>query len=94
MRTRLLILGGSALFGVFLLAAMLFGDDAVKATGLAIRSFVGLWFFAMLANLWLILIEEGPGHSFKEVFPGFLMVLAVPITVALMVPWDQLALSY
>jgi hypothetical protein len=91
MRTKLLVAGGSALFGLFLVAAMIFGDSIVDPIGFAVRNFVGIWVVAAFANLWFALMEMGPGHSFRDEFPRFLAVLAVPITIALVVPWEQMA---
>lgn len=93
MRTTLLIAGGSILFGFFLLVAQIFGDDIVDPTGLAIKAFVGIWLFAAFANLWLGLMESGPGHSFMEEFPSFLAVLSVPVALAVMFPWRLLMIG-
>lgn len=87
MRTIIFIAGGSILFGFFLLAARVFGDDIMDPTGFAIRTFIGLWLVAAFANLWLGLMESGPGHSFMEEFPSFLAVFSVPVAIAVMFPW-------
>jgi hypothetical protein len=93
MRTTLLIAGGSILFGFFLLLADVFGDGIMDPAGFAIKTFVGLWLFAASANLWLGLMEAGPGHSFMEEFPRFLAVLSVPIALAVMFPWHLMIIG-
>jgi hypothetical protein len=89
MRPIPLIAIGIVMFALFLIAGQIYANDVIVSTSFAIRTFVGLWLFAALANLWLGLTQSGPGHSFKEEFPRFVAVLSVPMAVALVFPWQM-----
>lgn len=93
-RTTLLIVGGSTLFGLFLVASKVFGDSIIDPTGFAIRTFVGIWLFAAFANLFAGLMEAGPGHTFMDEFQRFLAVFSIPVAIALMLPWKFIITGY
>jgi hypothetical protein len=88
-RTTLFILGGYALFGLFLGMAIVLGDGSANAT----KAFVGLWVVVAFGNLFNGLMEQGPGHTFKEEFSRFVAILAVPVALAVMFPWKLVGLS-
>ena len=84
-RTTLLILGGSALFVLLILMAFVLGDNSSNP----IKAFIGLWIIVAFVNFFMGLMEQGPGHSFKEEFRQFLAILSVPVAIAVVFPWHM-----
>ena len=82
-RTTLLILGGAGLFGLFILMALVLGDNSSNP----IKAFIGLWVVVAFVNFFMGLMEQGPGHTFKEEFRQFLAILSVPVAIAVVFPW-------
>jgi hypothetical protein len=86
-RTTLLILGGAGLFGLFILMALVLGDNSSNP----IKAFIGMWVVVAIVNLFMGLMEQG--HTFKEEFRQFLAILSVPVAIAVVVPWHMMVHS-
>ena len=84
--TLLIILCGSAVFGVLAVMAMVLGDGSTNP----IKAFIGLWIVVAFVNLFMGLMEPGPEHTFKEEFRNFLAILSVPVALAMMFPLQLL----
>ena len=78
--------GGLALLGLCLLVGRWLGGP-IPAVGVAkaIKVFIPLWFVAAGINMWVGVAKAG--YSLAEEAPIFLVVFAVPTTVALVVWW-------
>ena len=49
--------------------------------------FIGLWFVAAAANMYVGVARAG--YSFKEELPIFLLIFAVPAVAAILVRWKS-----
>ena len=79
MRTLIIVAAGLVLLGVCLGAGWLAGGaEKLKVAALA---FVGVWFVAAAANMYLGVARAG--YGFMEELPIFLLVFAVPAAVAI-----------
>jgi len=83
MRTAIIIVGGLALFGVFVLIARFAGGT--QTIPMAAKVFIPLWLVAALINLWIGVARAG--YSVAEELPIFLLIFAVPATVAAFTWW-------
>jgi hypothetical protein len=88
LRTLLITLGGFALWGLCLGAAVLLSPPRGANLPAATLGFVALWFAVAAANLWLGVTRAG--YSFGEELPIFLLIFLVPAIVALLVRWKFL----
>ena len=78
MRTFIIIGIGFALLGLCLGAGWLAGGEGKLKTAALV--FVGLWFIAAAANMYVGVARAG--YSFMEELPIFLLIFAVPAAVA------------
>ena len=83
MRTGIIIVGGVLLFGIFVLVARFAGGT--QTIPMAAKIFTPVWLVAALINLW-IGVARG-GYSVAEELPIFLLIFAVPATVAAFTWW-------
>ncbi|MBI3507504.1 MAG: hypothetical protein HY059_21925 [Proteobacteria bacterium] len=83
MRTLIIVLAGFALWGLCLGAARLFAGAGQPATAAATGVFVGLWFLAAAANMWVGVTQAG--YGFREELPIFLLIFGLPAAVAVVV---------
>jgi hypothetical protein len=84
--TLKVIAGGFALLGLCLLLGRVVGGP-VPAVGLTLgaKLFIPLWLVASGVNLWVGVSKAG--YTVAEEAPIFLLVFAVPATVALLLVW-------
>jgi hypothetical protein len=83
MHTIKVLVLGFVLLGLFLLLGrFLVGPAAISN---AARYFVPVWFVAAAINLWFGVARAG--YSFRDEAPIFLVVFAIPATVALLLWW-------
>ena len=83
MRTFVVIGMGFALLVLCLGAGWLAGGPAKMK--LAALVFVGLWFIAAAANLYVGVARAG--YSFMEELPIFLLIFGAPAVVAVLLRW-------
>ena len=88
MRTLLITLGGFALWGLCLGAAILLAPSRGANLAAATLGFVALWFALAAVNLWLGVARAG--YSLREELPIFLLIFLLPAAVALLVRWKFL----
>ncbi len=81
-----MIAGGLVLLGLFLLAGRLLNPGA-PLTGMATsaRWFIPVWLIGAGINMWIGVAKAG--YSVAEEAPIFLVVFAVPATVAVFLAW-------
>lgn len=84
MHVLLVIVGGCALLGVFLLFGHLWGPDAGWPAKAAL-AFVPVWLAVAVANLWVGV--QHAGYGLREELPILLLVFAVPAALAAGVLW-------
>lgn len=84
MHTLLVVCGGFALLGVFLLIAKLAGGTAA-ALGKAAILFVPVWLLAAIANLWIGVSKAG--FTVRQELPVLLVVFGIPAAVAAYIGW-------
>lgn len=84
MHMLLVILGGIALLGVFLLFGKLWGNGA-SDIALAAKVFVPVWLAIACTNLWLGVNHAG--YSVREELPILLVVFLVPASLAAGMIW-------
>jgi hypothetical protein len=85
MRTLIILICGLVLWGGCLGVTRLFGDTGPDKMSLAAHVFIVLWFLISAGNMWVGVAKAG--YSFKEEFPIFLLIFALPVAVALFVQW-------
>jgi hypothetical protein len=84
MHTILVLAGGFLLLGTCVLTGKLVGgSDAAMAKGAI--AFLPLWLVAAALNMWAGVAKAG--YSVREELPIFLVIFAVPATVALVILW-------
>lgn len=88
MRTVIIILGGFALWGLFLGAAKLLFKGAAPPFLAATVAFAVVWFVAAALNMWIGVTRAG--YSFAEELPIFLLIFLLPVVVAALVKWKLL----
>lgn len=84
MHMLLVILGGFALLGVFLLFGYLWGGTP-SGPAMGARVFVPVWVLVALANLWVGVTRAG--YTVREELPILLVVAAIPIALAALAIW-------
>lgn len=84
MHMLLVIFGGVALLGVFLLFGKLWGADAA-GIALAAKAFVPVWLVVACANLWVGVSHAG--YSVRDELPILLVVFVVPAALAAALIW-------
>ena len=84
MHMVMVIVGGIALMGVFLLFGKLWGND-VGSVALAAKVFVPVWLLVSIANLWIGVSHAG--YSVREELPILLIVFFVPAALATIAIW-------
>jgi len=80
----MVIAGGLALLGVFVLFGWLWGGNAAGMT-LAAQVFVPVWLLVATANMWVGVARAG--YSVREEVPILLLVFALPAVVAGIAVW-------
>jgi hypothetical protein len=76
---------GFALLAVCLMVARLVGAPSHPHLARAALIFVGLWLIGAGVNMWVGVAKAG--YSVAEEAPIFLVVFAIPATVALVIWW-------
>jgi hypothetical protein len=71
--------GGIALLGIFLLFGKLWGGD-IAGMALAGKAFIPVWLLVAVTNLWVGVTHAG--YSVREELPILLIVFLVPAAVA------------
>ena len=84
MHVLMVIGGGLALLGVFILFGWLWGASAA-GMALAAKVFVPAWLLLAAVNMWVGVAHAG--YSAREEFPILLLVFAVPAAVAAVAVW-------
>jgi hypothetical protein len=84
MRTLLIMLGGVALWAVFLGGARLFGTST-KTAWLALTL---VWCAVAAANMWIGVTHAG--YSIREELPIFLLIFLLPTGMACLLQWKLL----
>jgi hypothetical protein len=79
------IAGGFALLALCLLLGRIAGGAPAAGLTLGVKVFIPLWFVASGLNMWLGVSKAG--YTVGEEAPIFLLVFAVPATVALFLVW-------
>jgi len=85
MRTGLFLLAGLLLLAAVLLLAKLFSSNYPDAMRLAAIGYVALWLIIAGANMWVGVAKAG--YSVADELPIFLLIFAVPATVAVLLKW-------
>jgi hypothetical protein len=88
MRTALFLVAGLLLLAGVLLLGKLFSSNYPEAPRLATIAFVVLWLAIAGANMWVGVAKAG--YSVAEELPIFLLIFALPATVAVLVKWRLL----
>jgi hypothetical protein len=81
MRTVIIILAGFLLWGACVGVTRLVSGSPKTAMFV----FLGLWFAAAAANMWIGVSQAG--YSVREELPIFLLIFLVPATAAVLVNW-------
>ncbi len=85
MRTAIIIAGGFALLGLFLLAARWMGGGNAKAMVLATQVFIPVWVALAGVNMWIGVSQAG--YSVAEELPILLLIVAPPAAAAAFAWW-------
>jgi hypothetical protein len=88
MRTIFIIALGFILWGGCLGVARLLASSSNSAMTTATLAFVGFWFVAAAANMWIGVSRAG--YSFLEELPIFLLIFLLPSAAAVFVKWKFL----
>lgn len=84
MHTVLVIVGGLALFGIFLLFGKLWGDTT-PALVVAAQVFIPVWLLVCIANMWIGVSKAG--YTVRDEAPVLLIVFIVPAIIAAVAIW-------
>lgn len=84
MHVAMVIGGGCALLGVFVLFGWLWGASAA-GMAVAAKGFVPVWLVVAVVNLWVGVYHAG--YTLRQEAPILLLVFAVPAAVAAVVAW-------
>ena len=85
MHVLMVIGGGLALLGVFILFGWLWGASAA-GMALGARIFVPTWLLVAAVNMWVGVTHAG--YSMREEFPILLIVFLVPAALAAFAIWS------
>ncbi len=85
MHVAMVIAGGLALLGIFVLFGWLWGASAA-GMALAAKAFVPAWAAVALANMWVGISHAG--YSVRQEAPILVLVFLVPAIVAGLVAWQ------
>jgi hypothetical protein len=88
MRTVLFLLAGFLLLAAVYILARSFAAHYPGALGLALATYVMLWFAVAAFNMWVGVAKAG--YSITEELPIFLLIFGVPAAVAAVVRWKLL----
>lgn len=66
-------------------AGYFFTGSSARSAGKAALIFIPIWFVAAAFNMWVGIAKAG--YSFADEAPIFLVILAVPAVIALLVWW-------
>ena len=88
MRTAMIILGGYALLGLWMVASRIIGDGGNKAMLTAAQLFIPVWLLGALLNMWVGVARAG--HALGEELPIMLLIFALPAVAAGLV-WRKLS---
>lgn len=84
MHMLLVIVGGLALLGVFVLFGWLWGASTA-GMAVAAKAFVPAWLLVAVANMWVGVSHAG--YSVREELPILLIVFVAPALVAGLAVW-------
>jgi hypothetical protein len=84
MHTVLVIVGGFALFGIFLLFGKLWGT-APAALALAAKAYIPFWLVVCVVNMWIGVSKAG--YTVRDEAPVLLIVFIVPAVLAGLAIW-------
>ena len=85
MRTLIIIAGGVALLGMFVVVLRGMGAGIAQPIVVAAKSFLPVWLVVALINMWLGVSRAG--YSIGEELPIFLLIFAVPGALAAFLWW-------
>jgi len=88
MRTAMIILGGYALLGLWMLASRIIGNGGTKAMLTAAQLFIPVWLAGALLNMWMGVARAG--YSLGEELPIMLLIFVLPAAAAVLV-WRKLS---
>jgi hypothetical protein len=88
MRTLIFILGGFVVWAACLSIGKLMASASATSMTIATTVFVGMWFLASSANMWVGVMQAG--YSFTEELPIFLVIFLLPVATAAFVKWKFL----
>ena len=86
MHSVLVIMGGVALLGIFVLFGQLWGGTAASLA-LAAKAFIPFWLIVSVVNLWIGVRRAG--YTVLEELPIFLLIFALPAALAAHVWWKS-----
>ena len=84
MHMTLVIGGGVALLGLFVLFGWLWGASAA-GMAMGAKAFVPVWLLVAVINMWVGITHAG--YSLREELPILLIVFAVPAAAAILAAW-------
>jgi hypothetical protein len=87
MRTAIIIAGGLALLGVFVLVAHARAGSAPAGIARAALWFLPIWLAVAAANMWMGVARAG--YSVAEEAPIFALIFALPAVAAVFVWWKS-----
>jgi len=85
MRTSLFVLVGFLLLAACMLLGKLFSSNYPGAAHASVLIFILSWLGISGANLWVGVAKAG--YTLNEEFPIFLLIFAVPTTIAVFLRW-------
>jgi hypothetical protein len=88
MRTAIFILGGLALWALFLGASRIFTHGSASALTTATVAFVAIWLVIAAGNMWGGVVRAG--YTLREELPIFALIFLLPVAVAILVKWQLL----
>ncbi|MFN3580416.1 MAG: hypothetical protein ACK4VV_08095 [Pseudomonas sp.] len=85
MHMLLVILGGTALLGIFTLFGKLWGHD-IAGIASAARYFIPVWLIIALVNMWVGVTKAG--YTVVQELPILVVVFLIPSALAAFVAWQ------
>jgi hypothetical protein len=85
MRTMLIILGGYALLGLWVVASRIIGEGSNQAMLRSAQLFIPVWLAGALLNMWVGVARAG--YPVAEELPIILLIFALPAAAAGLIWW-------